>query len=248
MFERFTDRARRVYVLAHEEAKQLNHSYIGTEHVLLGLIHEGEGVAVRALENLGVSLDVVREQVEDIIGRGLGPVPKHIPFTPRAKKVMELSLRVALELGHNYIGTEHILLALVREGEGVAAQVLARTGVELGVVRQEVLRLLGGYAARVPVSDWKHVDLMTPRSDEVRLRAKARLTPDSLITSLVIDTDDVYPIICATVTYRLSDGSLATERIRGGLSLSQRQAVLVSELTERRKAQLRLRRDEAAAG
>src|SRR6218665_2543848 len=128
MFERFTDRARRVVVLAQEEAKMLNHNYIGTEHILLGLIHEGEGVAAKALESLGISLDAVREQVQDIIGQGQQQPTGHIPFTPRAKKVLELSLREALQLGHNYIGTEHILLGLIREGEGVAAQVLVKLG------------------------------------------------------------------------------------------------------------------------
>jgi ATP-dependent Clp protease ATP-binding subunit ClpC len=124
LFERFTDRARRVVVLAQEEARMLNHNYIGTEHILLGLIHEGEGVAAKALESLGISLEAVREQVEEIIGQGQQAPTGHIPFTPRAKKVLELSLREALQLGHNYIGTEHILLGLIREGEGVAAQVL----------------------------------------------------------------------------------------------------------------------------
>ena len=117
MFERFTDRARRVVVLAQEEARMLNHNYIGTEHILLGLIHEGEGVAAKALESLGISLEAVREQVEEIIGQGQQAPSGHIPFTPRAKKVLELSLREALQLGHNYIGTEHILLGLIREGE-----------------------------------------------------------------------------------------------------------------------------------
>src|SRR5665647_358913 len=129
MFERFTDRARRVVVLAQEEARMLNHNYIGTEHILLGLIHEGEGVAAKALESLGISLDAVREQVQEIIGQGQQAPSGHIPFTPRAKKVLELSLREALQLGHNYIGTEHILLGLIREGEGVAAQVLVKLGV-----------------------------------------------------------------------------------------------------------------------
>src|SRR5436190_895863 len=124
MFERFTDRARRVVVLAQEEARMLNHNYIGTEHILLGLIHEGEGVAAKSLESLGISLEGVRSQVEEIIGQGQQAPSGHIPFTPRAKKVLELSLREALQLGHNYIGTEHILLGLIREGEGVAAPVL----------------------------------------------------------------------------------------------------------------------------
>src|SRR6266513_2773925 len=145
MFERFTDRARRVVVLAQEEARMLNHNYIGTEHILLGLIHEGEGVAAKALESLGISLDAVRQQVEEIIGQGQQAPSGHIPFTPRAKKVLELSLREALQLGHNYIGTEHILLGLIREGEGVAAQVLQKLGADLNRVRQQVIQLLSGY-------------------------------------------------------------------------------------------------------
>ncbi|CAN5238624.1 ATP-dependent Clp protease ATP-binding subunit [soil metagenome] len=146
MFERFTDRARRVVVLAQEEARMLNHNYIGTEHILLGLIHEGEGVAAKALESLGISLEGVREQVEEIIGQGQTAPAGHIPFTPRAKKVLELSLREALQLGHNYIGTEHILLGLIREGEGVAAQVLQKLGADLNRVRTQVIQLLSGYA------------------------------------------------------------------------------------------------------
>jgi len=145
LFERFTDRARRVVVLAQEEARLLNHSYIGTEHILLGLIHEGEGVAAKALESLSISLESVRAQVEEIIGQGGSSPSGHIPFTPRAKKVLELSLREALQLGHNYIGTEHILLGLLREGEGVATQVLVKLGADLGKVRQQVIQLLSGY-------------------------------------------------------------------------------------------------------
>ena len=148
MFERFTDRARRVVVLAQEEARMLNHNYIGTEHILLGLIHEGEGVAAKALESLGISLDAVRQQVEEIIGQGQQAPSGHIPFTPRAKKVLELSLREALQLGHNYIGTEHILLGLIREGEGVAAQVLVKLGADLNKVRQQVIQLLNGYQGK----------------------------------------------------------------------------------------------------
>jgi len=144
LFERFTDRARRVVVLAQEEARLLNHNYIGTEHILLGLIHEGEGVAARALESMGISLESVRSQVVEIIGQGSQAPSGHIPFTPRAKKVLELSLREALQLGHNYIGTEHILLGLIREGEGVAAQVLQQLGADLPKVRQTVIQLLSG--------------------------------------------------------------------------------------------------------
>ena len=150
LFERFTDRARRVVVLAQEEARLLNHNYIGTEHILLGLIHEGEGVAAKALESLGISLEAVRSQVEEIIGQGGSSPSGHIPFTPRAKKVLELSLREALQLGHNYIGPEHILLGLIREGEGVAAQVLVKLGADLNRVRQQVIQLLSGYQGKEP--------------------------------------------------------------------------------------------------
>src|SRR3978361_690690 len=152
MFERFTDRARRVVVLAQEEARMLNHNYIGTEHILLGLIHEGEGGAAKALESLGISLEAVRQQVEEIIGQGQQAPSGHIPFTPRAKKVLELSLREALQLGHNYIGTEHILLGLIREGEGVAAQVLVKLGADLNRVRQQVIQLLSGYQGKEPAA------------------------------------------------------------------------------------------------
>src|SRR5271170_6219003 len=150
MFERFTDRARRVVVLAQEEARMLNHNYIGTEHILLGLIHEGEGVAAKALESLGISLEAVREKVEETIGPAGSSTTGSPPFTPRAKKVLELSLREALQLGHNYIGTEHMLLGLVREGEGVAAQVLVSLGADLSRVRQQVIQLLSGYQAAGP--------------------------------------------------------------------------------------------------
>jgi len=150
MFERFTDRARRVVVLAQEEARMLNHNYIGTEHILLGLIHEGEGVAAKALESLGISLEAVRQQVEEIIGQGQQAPSGHIPFTPRAKKVLELTSREASQLGHHYIGTEHILLGLIREGEGVAAQVLVRLGADLNRVRQQVIQLLHGYQGKEP--------------------------------------------------------------------------------------------------
>lgn len=145
MFERFTDRARRVVVLAQEEARNLEHNYIGTEHILLGLIREGEGVAAKALEMANITLEGVREQVIEIIGKGENDSKDHIPFTPRAKKVLELSMREALQLGHNYIGTEHILLGLIREGEGVANQVLTNLGVDLGSIRQNVIHLLSGY-------------------------------------------------------------------------------------------------------
>ena len=145
MFERFTDRARRVVVLAQEEARMLNHNYIGTEHLLLGLIHEGEGIGARALESLGVTLNAVREQVQSIVGPSPQAPSGHIPFTPRAKKVLELSMREAIQLNHGYIGTEHILLGMVRASEGVANQVLSKVGVQGAEVRQAVMDLISGY-------------------------------------------------------------------------------------------------------
>jgi hypothetical protein len=150
MFERYTDRARRVVVLAQEEARMLEHGYIGTEHLLLGLIHEGDGVAAKALEAMGINLDAVREQVEAIIGRGEHSPSGHIPFTPRAKQVLELSRRESDQMGHHYIGTEHILLGLVREGDGVAAQVLVKLGADLNRVRQQVLQVLHGRTVESP--------------------------------------------------------------------------------------------------
>ena len=146
MFERFTDRARRVVVLSQEEARLLNHNYIGTEHLLLGLIHEGQGVAAKALESLGIRLEALRSQVEEAIGRGQRAPSGHLSFTPRAKKVLELSLRESQQLGHDYIGTEHLLLGLVREGEGVAAQVLVKLGADLSRARAQVIQLLSGSA------------------------------------------------------------------------------------------------------
>jgi len=151
MFERFTDRARRVVVLAQEEARLLGHDWIGTEHILLGLISEQEGVAAKALERLGISLTAVRAKVEAIIGEACSGAPSgHIPFTPRAKKVLELSLREALQLGHNYIGTEHILLGLIREGVGVGAQVLVNLGADLSAVREVVIQQMSGYRGGPP--------------------------------------------------------------------------------------------------
>jgi ATP-dependent Clp protease ATP-binding subunit ClpA len=176
MFERFTDRARRVVVLAQEEARMLNHNYIGTEHILLGLIHEGEGVAAKALESLGISLEAVRQQVEEIIGQGQQAPSGHIPFTPRAKKVLELSLREALQLGHNYIGTEHILLGLIREGEGVAAQVLVRLGANLIRVRLEVIQLLHGSRpepTRIGLPERRRLSLVESRLDALDRRLAA---------------------------------------------------------------------------
>jgi ATP-dependent Clp protease ATP-binding subunit ClpC len=158
VFERFTDRARRVVVLAQEESRMLNHNYIGTEHILLGLAHEGEGVAALALESLDISIEDLRREVEQIIGQGQAAPTGHIPFTPRARKVLELSLRESLQLGANYIGTEHILLGLIREGEGVAAQVLQKLGADLIRARQTVIQLLSGYTPsayeEIPTKGW----------------------------------------------------------------------------------------------
>ncbi|MFI6603292.1 Clp protease N-terminal domain-containing protein, partial [Nonomuraea sp. NPDC050536] len=150
MFEKFTDQARRAVVLAQEEARTLNHDFIGTEHLLLGLLHVGEGVAAKALESLGVSLEGARQQVEEIIGQGRSTPAGHIPFTPRAKKVLELSLREALQLSHNYIGTEHLLLGLIREGEGMAAQVLVKLEADPARVRDGILRSLSGHEGGTP--------------------------------------------------------------------------------------------------
>ena len=187
MFERFTDRARRVVVLAQEEARDLDHNYIGTEHLLLGLCHEGAGVAVDALEALGVSLAAVREQVEEIVGRGGQQPSGHIPFTPRAKKVLELSLRESQQLGHEYIGTEHLLLGLIREGQGVAARVLGNLGVDLGRARQQVIELLsagpgsavaeGEAAVRIRGSRAQLEEILQPAGGDRRPAGRDRAAP-----------------------------------------------------------------------
>jgi ATP-dependent Clp protease ATP-binding subunit ClpA len=187
VFEQFTDRARRVVVLAQEEARLLNHNYIGTEHLLLGLVREG-GVAAKALESLGISLEAVRAQVEAIIGQGQQAPSGHIPFTPRAKKVLELSLREALQLGHNYIGTEHILLGLIREGEGVAAQVLVKLGADLSRTRQQVLQLLSGYAGGVqPGARTRLVRMTVP--EDLR-EAEAQLAQVRRQKQAAVDAED----------------------------------------------------------
>ena len=147
MFERFTERARQVVVHAQEEARTLKHNYIGTEHLLLGLLREEEGLAAKVLESLGITIDEARAQIARMIGHGDEEARGQVPFTPRAKKVLELALREAMALGHNYIGTEHILLGLVREGEGVALRVLLEFGVDADKIRNELFRLLGGRPA-----------------------------------------------------------------------------------------------------
>jgi len=199
MFERFTDRARRVVVIAQEEARALEHSYVGPEHILLGLVREGQGVAARALTELGVDLGAVRQQTEDLIGRGEHSPSGHIPFTPRAKKLLELSLREALQLGHNYIGTEHLLLAVLREGENVGAQVLVRMGTDLNQVRLQVLKLLTAAGAVLPGEGTElpaevhpepsgeprpgpSVERRPPRSAEIRMARAAR--GDFLLTEV----------------------------------------------------------------
>jgi ATP-dependent Clp protease ATP-binding subunit ClpA len=199
VFERFTDRARRVVVLAQEEARMLNHNYIGTEHLLLGLIHEGGGVAAQALESLGISLLAVRSQVEEIIGRGESVQSGHIPFTPRAKKVLELSLREAMALGHDYIGTEHILLGLIREGEGVAAQVLQKLGADLNRVRQQVIQLAPD-SVSIDVVSMRHrsLDPVTePAYGMLQLAAQSArdlghdaIEPADLLLGLVVGAND----------------------------------------------------------
>ena len=168
MFERFTDSARRVVVLAQEEARLLNHNYIGTEHILLGLVHEGEGVAARVLQGLGVRLDSVRSQVVETIGRGHRSPSGYIPFTARAKKVLELSLREALRLGHNYIGTEHMVLGLVREGDGVGAQVLEKLGGDLSMVRDTVIKSIDSVTPGEPLETGPVLG-----SDPLRVRGPA---------------------------------------------------------------------------
>jgi ATP-dependent Clp protease ATP-binding subunit ClpC len=177
MFERYTDRARRVVVLAQEEARMLNHNHIGTEHILLGLIHEGEGVAAKALQTLQISQEAVGQQVEEIVGRGQQAPSGYIPFTPRASKVLELSQREAAQLGHNYIGTEHILLGLIREGEGVAAQVLVKLGADLNRVRHQVIQLLHGDQGKQPAAAERESDEAGGEDrgliDELLLRVQA---------------------------------------------------------------------------
>ena len=195
MFERFTDRARRVVVLAQEESRLLSHDYIGTEHLLLALVHEGEGVAAKALERLGVALDDVRERVREMVGTGGSAPTGHIPFTPRAKKVLELSLREALQLGHNYIGTEHVLLGLVREGEGVAARVLSGMGVDLSGVRQEVVQLLSGHSRPATGTERKE-PARTPaaaraQAEARRLAGPAPVSTDHLLRGLVRDPESL---------------------------------------------------------
>jgi prophage maintenance system killer protein len=179
MFQRFTDRARQVVCLAQEEARLLRHNFVGTEHLLLGLLHEGEGVAAKALASLGISRADVRGQVEEIIGHGRNPVTGPIPFTPRTKKVLELSLREALALGHHYIGTEHLLLALLREGRGVAAQVLTRLGADHAQVRERVLGLLTGECEQQDLQGQLVADLVDAAEQLDQLRREKEAAFDA---------------------------------------------------------------------
>src|SRR5262245_19340834 len=177
-FDKFTDRARKVLTLAQDEAQRFNHNYIGTEHLLLGLVREGEGVAARVLENMNVELAKVRTAVEFIIGRGDRPVVGEVGLTPRAKRVIELAIDEARRLGHNYIGTEHLLLGLVREGEGIAAGVLESLGVNLDKVRHEVIRVLSqSSASSGPSSSETKRGSKTPTVDQlgINLTEAARL-------------------------------------------------------------------------
>lgn len=203
MFERFTDRARRVIVLSQENARKLNHNYIGTEHLLLGLVHEGEGIAAKALVSLGVVLEGVRQEVEEVIGQGQQAPSGHIPFTPRAKKVLELALREALQLGHNYIGTEHILLALIREGQGVGAQVLGKLGVELNQARKRVLDILGGEAA-AKQREQTAARPVNARLVDVLSRIADRVSDRAVIDFELASTEGVDGVTVETLTVRWS--------------------------------------------
>ena len=235
MFERFTDRARRVIVLAQEEARLLNHGYIGTEHILLGLIHEGEGVAAKALESLGISLDMVRQQVEQIIGQGEHSPSGHIPFTPRGKKVLELSRREADQLGHSYIGTEHILLGLIREGDGVAAQVLVKLGADLNRVRQQVIQLLHGYQAKKPVSARSTApELSLLPAVQAGLEAvEQRLTAIEQRVGTGPDTSDLDDQIDSARFERL--GAVSLQRYEQAASFRDREKELLASKAERQE-------------
>jgi ATP-dependent Clp protease ATP-binding subunit ClpA len=219
VFERFTDRARRVVVLAQEESRRLNHDFIGTEHILLGLIQEREGVAAQALGALGIRLEAVRARVEEIVGRGESTPSGHIPFTPRAKKVLELSLREALQFGHNYIGTEHLLLGLIREGEGVAATVLVGLGADLESVRQKVVQLLSGYQG--PESKEAGVTVQAGRAFEllrsVRGGAAAPVGLDDLVLRRFTVASCRVLLLAESEALRLGHTSVRSEHLLLGL-------------------------------
>jgi len=235
MFQRFTDRARRVVVLAQEEARNLNHDWIGTEHILLGLIREGEGVAAKTLESLEIGLDAVRQQVEQMIGQGQQAPPGHIPFTPRAKKVLELSLREAQQLGHNYIGTEHLLLGLIREGDGVAARVLVMLGADLDRVRRQVVQLLQGYRAEKPVPAGSAArELRLLPGVQGRLEAiELRLAAVERRVGTGPDTSDLDEQV-ATVRAE-KEAAIEEQEFAQAASLRERERELLAEKTARRE-------------
>ena len=240
MFERFTDRARQVVALAQEEARMLNHNYIGTEHILLGLIHEGDGVAARSLESLGISLDAVRQQVEEIIGQGQQAPSGHIPFTPRAKKVLELSLRESLQLGHNYIGTEHILLGLIREGDGVAAQVLVRLGADLNRVRRQVIQLLHGYQGQDAGSEGsrpgERARAGLPEEALARFDAlDRRLTALERWVSVQPDLEDLDREIAQV--RRDKEAAIERQEFEAAVALRDREKQLLADRADREKEQ-----------
>jgi ATP-dependent Clp protease ATP-binding subunit ClpC len=238
MFERFTDRSRRVIVLAQEEARMLDHGYIGTEHILLGLIREGDGHAARALESLGISLDAVRQQVEAFIGRGQQAPSGPVPFTPRAKKVLELSLRESLQLGHNYIGTEHILLGLLREGDGVAAQVLVTLGADLNRVRQQVIQLLHGYQGQDVESAGSHPGEREPAGlpDDALARFDAldrRLTALERWVSMQPDLEDLDQEIAQV--RRDKEAAVDRRDFEAATALRDKEKQLLAERADREK-------------
>jgi Clp amino terminal domain, pathogenicity island component len=235
MFERFTDRARRAVKFAGEEARRLGHNWIGTEHILLGLIREGDSVGAKALESLGISLEAVRQQVEEIIGRGQQPPFAHIPFTPRAKKVLELSLRESHQLGHNYIGTEHILLGLIREGDGVAAQVLVKLGADLNRVRQQVLQLLHGYQAKEPVWAGSTAGQLRPQpAVHTRLEAvEQRLTAIEQRVGTGPDTSDLDEQIARVC--REKESAIDAQDYAQAASLREREKELLASKAARQE-------------
>ena len=238
MFERFTDRSRRVVALAQEEARMLDHGWLGTEHILLGLIREGDGTGARALESLGISLDAVREQVEEIIGRGQQVPSGHIPFTPRAKKVLALSLRESLQLGHNYIGTEHILLGLIRESDGVAAQVLVRLGADLNRVRQQVIQLLHGFQGQDVESAGSRPGDRAPADlpDDALARFDAldrRLTALERWVSMHPDLEDLDQEIAQV--RREKEASIGRQDSRAATALRGKEQQLLADRADREK-------------
>jgi ATP-dependent Clp protease ATP-binding subunit ClpC len=217
VFERFTDRARRAIVLAQVEARLLTHNYIGTEHILLGLLRETEGFAAIALTANGVGLEAVRAAVVELIGEGGDPPGGHIPFTPRSKKVLELALREALELGHNYIGTEHILLGLLREGEGVAVQVIVMLGASSAAIREKTLDLVAAQAQGTTA----HLFPQSPVVDTVSLHVDGDRVvveiEDAELAALVAHASELRNV---SVIRGSDPGAAALRRIWGAVRLT----------------------------